>query len=133
MTDWINTAELLRLHPDIPEDVREMLLGACSTRGKNKGMLLANAPSPYDHPERWAAWQYLVPSTQRMATWSLRWAVREGLPEGVAYQRIDDALKGTHIQGLVCWTERPWRWFSVPSTMDPDVLNQRIAAKYRNP
>ena len=131
MTDWINTAELLALHPGIPEDVRGWLLGACATRGKNKGWLLANAPNRYDYPERWAAWQYLVPNVQRMATWTLTFAVREGEPEGVAFMRIQESLERGHVQGLVCWTERPYRWFCIPSGMDPDVMNQRIARKFR--
>ncbi len=129
---WINTAGLRRRHPDIPEDVRGWLLGACSTRGKNKGMLLANAPNRFKHPERWAAWQYLVPSTQRMSAWSLVFVICVEDDTGRAYQRIQEACEGLRVDDLVLWTERPYRWNCPSSATDPDAVNASIARKYRN-
>lgn len=40
----MNTEQLIKHYPGIPDDVRELLLKAVSTRGKYKGYLLTNPP-----------------------------------------------------------------------------------------
>jgi hypothetical protein len=54
-----NTQQLIEQWPDLDSDVRTNLLLAVSSRGKNKGFLLANAPAQSDS-DKWAAWSALA-------------------------------------------------------------------------
>ena len=43
--------------PVLSETARAALMRCFATKGKNKGLLLANAPGPYKDPDAYSAWQ----------------------------------------------------------------------------
>ena len=43
--------------PVLSETARAALMRCFATKGKNKGLLLANAPSSFKDPDAYAAWQ----------------------------------------------------------------------------
>lgn len=72
MAQFKNTRELLEAWPGLDDDVRAALLSAISTRGKNKGYLLANSPAT-DAGAKYVAWQALVGELApvRASVWGL--------------------------------------------------------------
>lgn len=56
----MNTREAIEQNPVLSDEDKKALLGAVCTRGRYKGYLLTNAPSPAKRPIDWLAWQVLV-------------------------------------------------------------------------
>ena len=101
-----NTRELIENWPGLESDVRADLLLAVATRGKNKGYLLANAPSQYAHPRKWAAWTAFVGNLApaRLSIWGVLFGPRD------LYDRLDTAVLNSGLAAGLNAVEPAFRW-----------------------
>lgn len=119
MKTFNNTRELLQAWPGLDNDVREALLGACSTRGKWAGFMLNNAPNVARRAHR-AAWQAMLAEVApaRMSIWGIL-----TMPDTMRelFDRISFALAGD--LGTALQAQEPaFRWSLFAHHNDVDLI-----------
>ena len=98
----------------ITEKELDTLRGVISTRGKNKGYLLANPPKDAERKAVWnAVVSYLAPA--RVQMWSLMFADEE---TNAIYSATDALLKRTGIGKALNFFEPAFRWNLVAHRYD---------------
>lgn len=100
----MNTQELFERWDGLSDEVREHLLSVISTRGRNKGYILASAPKGV----RGAAWQAVVShlAASRVSFSSVFWMADE---EKQVFHDVDDAI-GPLFRHAINATEPQFRW-----------------------
>jgi hypothetical protein len=123
-TEFVNTRELIENWPGLEPELRDALLSVISTRGKWKGYLLANSPSPSKEPARNAAWQAALGELApvRTSVWALMIMDEE---TRAFYNRLEAALQGNLGFALRVY-EPPFRWNLFAHRVDIDVARQGV-------
>lgn len=102
----MNTRELIETWPLFSDDHRAALLQAISSRGKNKGYLLASAPAQQKR-DKWAAWSALVShlAPARVSLWGLIWAA-----DKERFTELEQATDNRLFRACLNTVEPSLRW-----------------------
>ena len=137
----MNTAQLLKSISVLSPDDLTLISGALSTRGKYAGRVRATAPSRFDNPRRWGAWQSVVSTLapSRINVWSL---MMEALSDSAAIDAFHAAeqaqgrlaitrpdgstMSGASVFRALVATTEPLRWNADYTQYDLDKLQAVI-------
>lgn len=133
----INTYRTIESWPGISSEVRRVLSRALSTRGKYKGFLKANAPSPSKDPEGNLAWNLIQSfnAPSRVSIGALLLRGQDGLREEIleALESACLVLSGLEVDGIrlplgaaIRIMEPDYRWNMYAHGKDLDNARLRI-------
>ena len=126
----INTKEFIKLleeHGKLEQDIIDSLLSVISTRGKNKGYILANCPQ--NDKNRHATWQALVSyiAPVRASVWSIMFYNDE---QKEHYDKIDKALQPGYGR-MIDFFEPAFRWNMTAHRYDMEKAQKLIIQKIK--